>query len=109
VIRKGFREPRAHFALNCASAGCPRLPRAPFTGASLEQELAYETQRFLHEERNVARDGKDVILSALFGWYEEDFAPSPLAWIRERAPDLELPAAAPVRLRPWDWSLNGAK
>lgn len=106
VVRPQFGEPRVHFALNCASRGCPRLPREPFSAERLEQQLARETDRFLHEERNVRVRGEELSLSELFDWFSEDFEPDPLTWIRAAAPDLELPAHGTLRFEPWDWSLN---
>lgn len=106
VIRRGFGEPRVHFALNCASRGCPRLPREPFRAASFEAQLDRETTRFLHEPRNVALEGGEILLSEIFQWYREDFAPSPVRWIAQHAPDLALPLDARVRFRDWDWRLN---
>ncbi|MCP4501906.1 MAG: DUF547 domain-containing protein [Deltaproteobacteria bacterium] len=47
VIRAGFHEPRIHFALNCASVGCPRLLRSPFLGSRLKIQLADATPRIL--------------------------------------------------------------
>lgn len=106
VVRKQFSEPRIHFALNCASVGCPQLPTEPFLPATLEAQLARETQKFLHEPRNVSlKDGR-VIISEIFKWYAEDFTPSPLEWIRANASDLNLPAGAAVDHRPYDWALN---
>jgi hypothetical protein len=106
LIRPEFKEPRVHFALNCASVGCPRLPRVPFRAEELEQQLAHEAHVFLHEVRNVSVEDGEVVLSEVFDWFEEDFARDPLAWIREQATDLDLPAEAKVRFRPWDWALN---
>ncbi len=106
VIRGRFDEPRIHFALNCASVGCPRLPREPFEAARLEQQLAREMEFFLREARNVAVEGGEVVLSELFEWFAEDFGGDPVAWIRANGPPLELPPDAAVRYRPWDWSLN---
>jgi hypothetical protein len=109
-IRAVFREPRVHFALNCASLGCPKLPREPFLGSRLEEQLARETARFLREERNVERaSGNVLVLSQIFEWYDEDFSPSPLAWLRAQAPDLDLPTTATVRFRPWDWRINAQR
>lgn len=107
VIRPTFKDPRVHFALNCASAGCPVLPAEPFLPQTLEKQLARETAKFLHEKRNVDVDGKGaVILSSIFKWYKEDFKPTPLAWIRGQAADLELSSKATVAYRPYDWTLN---
>lgn len=103
-IRGSFHEPRVHFALNCASVGCPRLPAEPFSGERLELQLAREQERFLYEERNVAVIDGTLWLSAIFDWYEDDFAPDPGRWVAARRPD--LPAFQTVRFRPYDWSLN---
>ena len=119
LIRARFADPRLHFALNCASAGCPRLPRRAFSADGLDAELEGETRRFLAEERNFRLDdaGRTVYLSALFDWYEEDFlAPLPpgstvLDYI---APYLDGETAGRLRgatgyalhYLPYDWSLN---
>ena len=106
VIRGGFGEPRVHFALNCASLGCPRLPREPFEAERLEHQLARETAGFLAEERNVAIEDGAIVLSELFDWFAEDFGGDPAAWVRAHAPQRELPVGVPVHYRPWDWSSN---
>ncbi len=106
LIRPRFREPRIHFALNCASIGCPQLPAEAFLPESLDAQLKRETQKFLNERRNVAFENDKIVLSQIFNWYEEDFPPSALAWIRTQTPDLVLPKAAAVIHRPYDWDLN---
>lgn len=107
VVRGQFDEPRIHFALNCASVGCPRLPREAFQPERLEAQLARETAFFLSESRNVEVEDGQVVLSEIFTWFAEDFENDPVAWIRSSAPDIELPTSSEVRYRPWDWSLNG--
>lgn len=76
VIRKRFREPRVHFALNCASSSCPKLPREAFVGERLEAQLQRETRKFLSDSGNfrIDRDRGEVLLSSIFDWYREDFA-----------------------------------
>ena len=127
VIRKRFDEPRVHFALNCASIGCPRLPRSAFRGESLEEQLERETRHFLAEDRNVHVDPSQrvVRLSSIFDWYEADFtgwmerhAPQEpatlLGWLRHHAePDRrrQLLACSDCRVEfvPYDWGLNCAR
>ncbi len=124
VVRARFDEPRIHFALNCASRGCPRLPPEAFTGPRLRLQLARETARFLAEERNVSVDSESrvVRLSMIFRWYESDFTgwmerhrpdaqATLLAWIVDQAPAevAERVAACvgcDVEFVPYDWSLN---
>lgn len=72
-IRKDFSEPRIHFALNCASMGCPDIMPWAFVGSRLEDQLEIATRRFLRDkERNRFTDGM-LYLSKIFRWYGDDF------------------------------------
>jgi len=122
LIRPRFADPRLHFALNCASTGCPRLPRNAFSANDLDEELERETRHFLSEERNFRIDapGRAVYLSALFDWYAEDFlaALPPGATVLDYVgpyladePQAQLRRANGYALRyiPYDWSLNSQR
>ncbi|MEE2787006.1 MAG: DUF547 domain-containing protein [Myxococcota bacterium] len=106
VIRPDFGEPRIHFALNCASVGCPQLPARPFLPTSLKQQLAVETHKFISDARNVAVHNGQVVLSEIFEWYAKDFPPNPVTWINDVTTDLKLPQHLPVSYRPYNWALN---
>jgi len=106
IVRREFGDPRIHFALNCASIGCPRLPTEPFIGTRLQTQLERETTRFLGERRNVAIEDGALVLSEIFSWYEDDFAPGIVKWIRARSPNLAIAADAKPTYRPYDWGLN---
>jgi len=124
LIRPRYGEPRVHFALNCASLGCPRLPRSAFHGADLEERLDEETRRFFAEERNLAIDhaARVVRLSSILDWYESDFTdwyeqqhPGTDATLidyvalyvtPERRAELERARGYEVRFEPYDWALN---
>ena len=68
-----FDEPRIHFAVNCASIGCPALRREAYVAARLEPQLEQQTVRFLADRsRNRFRDG-ELEVSSLFDWYGDDF------------------------------------
>ena len=73
ILRKNFNEPRIHFALVCASLGCPRLPGEPFTGKKLEAQLQSETMRFLSLASNFKMTKEEIYLSSIFEWYGKDF------------------------------------
>lgn len=109
VIRT-LGEPRIHFALNCMSVGCPRLPREPFEAVRLDGQLDRETRRFLGELRNVAVDdaARVVRLSEMFDFYTADFlavAPSLTAYVnRFRTPVLPLDYA--IEFMDYDWTIN---
>jgi hypothetical protein len=68
-----YKEPRIHFAVNCAAIGCPALASKAFTGENLEAQLQENTRRFLADRtRNYYRNGR-FYLSKIFDWYAEDF------------------------------------
>jgi len=68
-----YNDPRIHFAVNCASIGCPALRKEAYTGDKLNEQLNQQTQLFLADaSRN--RLNKDIIeVSSIFKWYREDF------------------------------------
>jgi hypothetical protein len=80
-IRKRFQEPRIHFAIVCASRGCPWLSRDAFTGERLEEQLEARARLFLNQTRNVRVNSpqREVSLSQIFQWYQQDFGVSPKA------------------------------
>jgi len=68
-----YREPRIHFAVNCASIGCPALLNQAYNGDQLEQQLEQQTRAFLRDRsRNRIKDG-ELQLSPIFKWYRQDF------------------------------------
>lgn len=75
LIRGNYDEPAVHFALNCASVGCPALRPEAYTGKKLNEQLVDQRRRFLGDRtRNYYEEGEnDIVLSPIFGWYEDDF------------------------------------
>lgn len=106
-------EPRVHFAVVCASTGCPDLRSEPFSAESLETQLEEQTAAFLGDSSKGVRydeASNTLWLSSIFDWYGDDFGGDPVAWILPRLPE-ELAAtireASPeVRFIDYDWSLN---
>jgi Protein of unknown function, DUF547 len=107
VLRKNYREPRIHYALNCASIGCPMLREEAYVGVRLEQQLEEQAQRFLADRsRNRFRDGR-LEVSKIFDWYKEDFEPRE-QYFMQYAGILGVPTGARPALAflDYDWSLN---
>ncbi|MEW6734934.1 MAG: DUF547 domain-containing protein [Acidobacteriota bacterium] len=75
IIRKQFSEPRIHFAIVCASEGCPRLANEAYFPERLEEQLQAQAHKFINEERNVRIDEQQnrLYLSKIFDWFENDF------------------------------------
>ena len=68
-----YDEPRIHFAVNCASIGCPALRREAYTEAELEAQLEDQTRRFLADPSRNRVAGPYLEVSSLFKWYGSDF------------------------------------
>ncbi|HXU73128.1 MAG TPA: DUF547 domain-containing protein [Polyangia bacterium] len=112
IVRPQFKDARVHFALNCASGGCPMLPRDAFTPDKVDAQLSREARKFVNERRNVDFDPatKRLKLSHIFDWYKEDFGKEPakvIAWINHyRDADAQLPTDAKIDYVDYDWTLN---
>jgi len=75
TLRKpgAYDEPRVHFAVNCASIGCPMMREEAFVADRLEAQLEEQTRRFLSDRsRNRYADGK-LEVSMIFDWFREDW------------------------------------
>ncbi|MDG2306471.1 MAG: DUF547 domain-containing protein [Candidatus Binatia bacterium] len=76
ILRGRFTEPRIHFAINCASGGCPPMRPKAYEPGELDKTLADATRHFLASEWNcrIDRDAGKIFVSRLFKMYAEDFA-----------------------------------
>nr|WP_159822993.1 DUF547 domain-containing protein [Colwellia sp. 20A7] len=68
-----YPDPRIHFAVNCASIGCPALRGEAYTESKLEQQLQQQTIRFLSDESRNKLTTKELQISSIFKWYGGDF------------------------------------
>ena len=120
-LRPEHHDPRIHFAVNCASIGCPALRDEAYVASRLDAQLDDQTRRFLADRsRNRVRDGR-LEVSSIFKWYREDFERGDLGL--KRLPDLfarhadlladdpalraQLKAGTlPIDFLAYDWSLN---
>jgi hypothetical protein len=73
ILRPRFRDPRVHFAINCASKSCPPLLAEPYRGRTLEAQLTRVTTDFLNLPDNSRLEGDQLWVSSIFKWFAEDF------------------------------------
>lgn len=113
ILRPRFKDPRVHFAINCASKGCPPLRFEPYRGDSLDRQLDDATRSFLNNPKNFRLEGDKFYVSKIFDWFGEDFNNDVLGFYLKYAND-ELKQELQKRkgsLRidylDYDWSLNG--
>jgi hypothetical protein len=112
ILRPQFRDPRVHFAVNCASKGCPPLYDVPFNGRDLDRQLDHVTRAFINDPTRYRIDGNVLYVSRIFKWYGEDFNDDPLGFFKVYAEgDLKAklqanPQGWQVKYLDYDWSLN---
>jgi len=68
-----YNDPRIHFAVNCASIGCPALRAEAYSGDKLQQQLTEATELFLADRQRNRLRGQILEVSVIFKWYREDF------------------------------------
>jgi hypothetical protein len=111
LLREQFQEPRIHFALVCASLGCPQLRAGAYQPEQLDEQLTAETRRFIRNDDKVRYDATQRVLycSKIFRWYKADFlavADSIPDYIGQYRPELDLPDRVVIQFLPYSWALN---
>ncbi len=115
ILRGLFKDNRVHYAVNCASIGCPNLARDAFTGARLNTQLDQAARAYIAHPRGVQVKGRRVTVSKIYRWFKADFGGSDdniLNHIRRYASsDLKAKLAGIKRIYDtvYDWSLNDVK
>ena len=113
VLRPGFADPRLHYALNCASTGCPVLRPKAWSALNLDDELDQAARTMINHARGVRLKNGRLVLSRIFKWYRKDFGGSDqqiLAHLEAFAePELAKDIAKHKSIGgyEYDWSLNG--
>lgn len=115
ILRPIWRDPRVHYAINCAALGCPNLQPTPFTGGHLDHALDEAAMAFVNHPRGVRLDGDKLYASSIYAWFKDDFGGD------DRGVIQHLIAYAPPRLalrlqdfsaiaeHGYDWRLNDAR
>lgn len=112
ILRPRFGDPRIHFAINCASLGCPPLRDEAYRGDRIDRQLDDSTTRFINDPQFTYVKDNTLYLSKIFDWFGDDFVAGAVPFVRRYADQplagrLEA-AGSGLRLKylPYDWSLN---
>jgi hypothetical protein len=115
ILRK-MGDPRIHFAIVCASVGCPRLLAEAYVPSRIDEQLERNTRDFFARPGNFRYDQRSgrLHLSSILKWFGEDFGSNQAAQLRTIAPWLPTEAArqaagqssVTVSYLDYDWSLN---
>jgi hypothetical protein len=112
ILRRLFRDPRLHYAINCASMGCPSLGAEAFSADTLEDQLQSAACEFISAPHGVAFEGQSLVLSSIFEWYRKDFGGTDRSLLEHLASHAEallrerLLQASRIDSYRYDWRLN---
>lgn len=116
TMRPQFRDPRVHYAVNCASLGCPNLPPVPWRAATLEADLDRAARAYVNHPRGatIGPDGA-LTVSSLYTWYAEDFGSTDTGIIDHLRRYADEPLASGLASAKriddddYDWALNDSR
>lgn len=111
ILRDRYPETRIHFALVCASSGCPLLRSEAYLPSKINEQLEDDAHRFINNPEKVKYDKANQILycSKVFKWYKEDFlklADSVPQYVQRYYANTQIPADVSIEHLPYSWALN---
>ena len=112
ILRPIWQDNRVHYAVNCASIGCPNLQNSAFTSKNSESLLKQGAKDYINHPRGVYLNGKVLKVSSIYKWFKEDFGNSKDSLLKH----LILYSNQPLKAKlqnfsgkikyGYDWSLN---
>ena len=73
ILRPIYKDNRIHYAVNCASFGCPNLSAVAFTAQNTDEQLNKAAHDYVNHSRGVTFDGDQLVVSSIYHWYKIDF------------------------------------
>lgn len=112
ILRPVYKDPRVHYAVNCASYGCPNIQTSAFTGAMIDRQLDEAARAFVNHPRGFRVAGGLVMASSIYDWFQSDFGGSAAGVLEHarRYANAELKSALTAKTGidgfDYDWRLN---
>jgi len=113
ILRPIWKDNRIHYAVNCASYGCPNLSATAFTAENTDELLDAGARAYVNHPRGVDFVDDDfLVISSIYKWYVADFGGTEKSVIEHLVTYADRALA--TRLRKftgsvdyeYDWSLN---
>ena len=112
ILRARFKDPRVHFAINCASKSCAPLRSEPYVGARLDRQLEEATEGFINNPSHNYLRGDTLYVSKIFEWFSGDFNKDIIGYfIKYARGGLKTRLEADqdkirIKFLDYDWNLN---
>lgn len=76
ILRPIFTDNRVHYALNCASLGCPNIQNRAFTATNMEKLLDDGARAYINHPRGAQMVRGKLQVSSIYKWFQADFGNS---------------------------------
>jgi hypothetical protein len=112
ILRPIWPDARIHYAVNCASIGCPNLQSRAFTAENTDAMLEAAAVEFINHRRAVQVKYGKLRISSIYRWYKVDFGgtdASVIAHLRQYAkPQLadQLSGIESIDDDHYNWDVN---
>ena len=112
ILREQFEAPLVHYAVNCASIGCPNLKLEAWRGETLQADLEAAARAYINHPRGVRVTEDGLVVSRIYDWFKEDFGGSDAGVIAHFQTYADSNLAAQIGVNSsissydYDWSLN---
>jgi len=112
ILRPIFNDARIHYAVNCASRGCPNLQPVAYTADNAEQLLNKGAKEFVNSARGVSIAGSKLTVSSIYEWFKVDFGNSDANVIAHLSQYADAPLAEKLKRvtkisrDQYDWKIN---
>jgi len=112
ILRPIWKDNRLHYAVNCASIGCPNLQSQAFDVTNAEQLLDKAARDYINHPRGARVERGRLYISSIYRWFEEDFGGSEEGVIQhlrrfaDAALKRQLSGVSEIADDDYDWSLN---
>jgi hypothetical protein len=112
IMRPQFEAALVHYAVNCASIGCPNIRARAWRAHTLDEDLDAAARAYVNHPRGVTVTDRGLVISRIYKWYQEDFGGDDAGVIAHLLAYAEPELAQPIRANPrivrhaYDWALN---
>ncbi|NNE85363.1 MAG: DUF547 domain-containing protein [Alphaproteobacteria bacterium] len=115
ILRPIWRDPRIHYAVNCASLGCPNLALQAYTAANVETLLEANAVAHINHPRGARFENGELIVSSIYRWFVADFGGGDAGVLRHLRQYAQAELADRLARTnqigddQYDWSINDVK
>jgi hypothetical protein len=108
ILRKEFKDPRIHAAINCASFSCPLLRNEAYYASRLDEQLNDAMRKFVNDPQRNQLDKSNIKISKIFSWFAGDFKLNGLSVVDylNKYAKKRVQANARIDFLEYQWELN---